>query len=113
MANTRNYNPHRLSCIYLYHSKHTLPTFDFCTHVINPFITLYQEKKKVTNKASEMKRTRRDRREMEEVMFNLFEGQSNWTLRLLIQETDQPEVKLKGKFTFLYSLNERFQKKKI
>ncbi|XP_006403819.2 transcription initiation factor IIF subunit beta isoform X1 [Eutrema salsugineum] len=57
--------------------------------------TAATEKKKVTNKASEMKRTRRDRREMEEVMFNLFERQSNWTLRLLIQETDQPEQFLK------------------
>ncbi|GLT70102.1 hypothetical protein SLA2020_422000 [Shorea laevis] len=42
-------------------------------------------------KASEMKRTRRDRGEMEEIMFKLFERQSNWTLRQLVQETDQPE----------------------
>jgi len=47
-----------------------------------------------------MKRTRRDRREMEEVMFNLFERQSNWTLRLLIQETDQPEVSTRKLQTF-------------
>ncbi|CAA7019226.1 unnamed protein product [Microthlaspi erraticum] len=53
------------------------------------------DKKKVPNKTSEMKRTRRDRREMEEIMFNLFERQSNWTLRQLIQETDQPEQFLK------------------
>lgn len=40
---------------------------------------------------------------MEEVMFNLFERQSHWTLRNLIQDTDQPEVNLiKGK-TLLYS----------
>jgi transcription initiation factor TFIIF subunit beta len=39
-----------------------------------------------------MKRTRRDRGEMEEIMFKLFERQPNWTLRQLIQETDQPEV---------------------
>ncbi|KAG7628221.1 putative DNA helicase [Arabidopsis thaliana] len=57
--------------------------------------TAAPEKKKLTNRTSEMKRTRRDRREMEEVMFNLFERQSNWTLRLLIQETDQPEQFLK------------------
>ncbi|XP_013595041.1 PREDICTED: glutathione S-transferase T3-like [Brassica oleracea var. oleracea] len=57
--------------------------------------TGFLEKKKVANKTSEMKRTRRGRREMEEVMFNLFEGHSNWTLRLLIQETDQPEQFLK------------------
>ncbi|KAJ0239909.1 TFIIF beta subunit [Hirschfeldia incana] len=53
------------------------------------------EKKKVTTKPSEMKRTRRDRREMEEVMFNLFERKSHWTLRNLIQDTDQPEQFLK------------------
>ncbi|XP_010503963.1 PREDICTED: general transcription factor IIF subunit 2-like [Camelina sativa] len=57
--------------------------------------TAAPDKKKVTNRTSEMKRTRRDRREMEEVMFNLFERQSNWTLRQLIQETDQPEQFLK------------------
>lgn len=42
-----------------------------------------------------MKRTRRDRGEMEDIMFKLFERQSNWTLRQLIQETDQPEQFLK------------------
>uniref|UniRef100_A0A7N1A7R3 Transcription initiation factor IIF subunit beta n=1 Tax=Kalanchoe fedtschenkoi TaxID=63787 RepID=A0A7N1A7R3_KALFE len=52
------------------------------------------EKKKVSSKGSEMKRTRRDRGEMEEVLFKLFERQPNWTLRHLIQETDQPEVML-------------------
>lgn len=51
-----------------------------------------QEKKKIQVKAAEMKRTRRDRAEMEEIMFRLFERQENWTLRQLIQETDQPEV---------------------
>lgn len=29
---------------------------------------------------------------MEDIMFKLFERQPNWTLRQLIQETDQPEV---------------------
>lgn len=29
---------------------------------------------------------------MEEILFKLFERQPNWSLRLLIQETDQPEV---------------------
>lgn len=29
---------------------------------------------------------------MEEIMFKLFERQPNWTLKQLIQETDQPEV---------------------
>lgn len=39
-----------------------------------------------------MKRTRRDRGEMEEIMFKLFERQPNWSLRQLLYETDQPEV---------------------
>jgi hypothetical protein len=29
---------------------------------------------------------------MEEIIFKLFERQPNWSLRNLIQETDQPEV---------------------
>ncbi|KAJ4866444.1 hypothetical protein Rs2_52036 [Raphanus sativus] len=62
---------------------------------ITPTGFLETKKKKVTNKAWEMKRTRRGRREMEEIMFNQFEGHSNWTLRQLIQETDQPEQFLK------------------
>lgn len=49
------------------------------------------DKKKLPIKASDMKRTRRDRREMEGIMFKLFEKQPNWTLKQLIQETDQPE----------------------
>ncbi|KAK3422344.1 general transcription factor IIF subunit 2 [Eucalyptus grandis] len=53
------------------------------------------EKKKVPTKVPETKRTRRDRGEMEEIMFKLFERQPNWTLRQLIQETDQPEQFLK------------------
>ncbi|KAJ0102679.1 hypothetical protein Patl1_06149 [Pistacia atlantica] len=55
----------------------------------------FTEKKKAPAKASEVKRTRRDRGEMEDIMFKLFERQSNWTLRQLIQETDQPEQFLK------------------
>ncbi|XP_008233347.1 PREDICTED: general transcription factor IIF subunit 2 [Prunus mume] len=53
------------------------------------------EKKKMPTKGSDMKRTRRDRGEMEAIMFKLFERQPNWTLRQLIQETDQPEQFLK------------------
>ncbi|KAI4351329.1 hypothetical protein L6164_005704 [Bauhinia variegata] len=53
------------------------------------------EKKKAPAKTTETKRTRRDRGEMEEILFKLFERQSNWSLRLLIQETDQPEQFLK------------------
>ncbi|KAK6228151.1 hypothetical protein SCA6_000491 [Theobroma cacao] len=53
--------------------------------------TVFNEKKKTPTKTSETKRTRRDRGEMEDIMFKLFERQPNWTLRQLIQETDQPE----------------------
>ncbi|XP_060186525.1 transcription initiation factor IIF subunit beta isoform X2 [Lycium barbarum] len=50
------------------------------------------DKKKVPSKGLEMKRTRRDRDEIEEIMFKLFERQPNWTLKQLVNETDQPEV---------------------
>ncbi|KAK1415669.1 hypothetical protein QVD17_31454 [Tagetes erecta] len=53
------------------------------------------EKKKTPVKGSDTKRTRRDRGEMEDIMFKLFERQSNWTLKHLISETDQPEQFLK------------------
>ncbi|KAM7499166.1 hypothetical protein LguiA_023580 [Lonicera macranthoides] len=53
------------------------------------------DKKKVPVKGSDTKRTRRDRGEMEEIMFKLFERQSNWTLKQLLHETDQPEQFLK------------------
>ncbi|CAK9152237.1 unnamed protein product [Ilex paraguariensis] len=53
------------------------------------------DKKKMPVKGSDMKRTRRDRDEMEGIMFKLFERQSNWTLKQLIHETDQPEQFLK------------------
>ncbi|XP_062092845.1 uncharacterized protein LOC133798528 isoform X2 [Humulus lupulus] len=55
------------------------------------FIVSGPDKKKAPTKGSEMKRTRRDRGEMEDIMFKLFERQPNWTLKQLIQETDQPE----------------------
>ncbi|CAJ2666154.1 unnamed protein product [Trifolium pratense] len=53
------------------------------------------EKKKPAGRGTETKRTRRDRGEMEEIIFKLFERQPNWSLRNLIQETDQPEQFLK------------------
>ncbi|KAK4743135.1 hypothetical protein SAY87_001136 [Trapa incisa] len=63
-------------------------------NLIRP-MPLMMEKKKTPVKVLEMKRTRKARGEMEEIMFKLFERQPNWTLRLLIQETDQPEQFLK------------------
>ncbi|KAL5569273.1 hypothetical protein UlMin_025848 [Ulmus minor] len=58
-------------------------------------VTAQTDKKKTATKGSETKRTRRARGEMEEIMFKLFERQPNWTLRQLIQETNQPEQFLK------------------
>ncbi|KAJ8419618.1 hypothetical protein Cgig2_023886 [Carnegiea gigantea] len=60
-----------------------------------PGITHVQERRKQVVKASEPKRTRRDREEMEEIMFKLFEQQPNWTLKELIHKTDQPEQFMK------------------
>ncbi|KAJ3705910.1 hypothetical protein LUZ61_009615 [Rhynchospora tenuis] len=52
-----------------------------------------ENQKKVTpTKGSEMKRTRRDRHEMEDIIFKLFERQPNWAFKQLVQETDQPEA---------------------
>lgn len=93
--------------ISFYNSKHTLHTVEF----LQLIALFHQEKKKATNKTSEMKRTRRDRREMEEVMFNLFERQSNWTLRQLIQETDQPEVSMRKLYKCL--IEKEKQRKQI
>lgn len=53
-----------------------------------------QEKKKAAApvKPPEVKRTRRDRGELEDIMFKLFERQPNWALKQLVLETDQPAV---------------------
>ena len=64
---------------------------------------MHQDKKKLTpTKGSDAKRTRRDRRELENIIFKLFERQQNWALKQLVQETDQPEVCASTKI--LYSL---------
>ncbi|KAJ0256499.1 Transcription initiation factor IIF subunit beta [Hirschfeldia incana] len=54
-----------------------------------------EKRKAVPVKQTDMKRTRRDRGELEGIMFNLFEGQPNWTLKKLVQKTDQPAQFLK------------------
>ncbi|EXB80108.1 General transcription factor IIF subunit 2 [Morus notabilis] len=58
-------------------------------------LSIASDKKKMTTKGSDTRRIRRDRREMEEIMFKLFERQPNRSLRQLIHETDQPEQFLK------------------
>ncbi|KAB2044877.1 hypothetical protein ES319_D01G120700v1 [Gossypium barbadense] len=67
-----------------------------------------KEKKKTTPvKQPEMKRTRRDRGELEDIMFKLFERQPNWALKQLVQETDQPAQFLKEILNELCVYNKR------
>lgn len=62
---------------------------------------LSQDKKKTQPvKQSDTKRTRRDRGELEDIMFKLFERQPNWALKQLVQETDQPAVCFSALFFF-------------
>ncbi|PIN07452.1 Transcription initiation factor IIF, small subunit (RAP30) [Handroanthus impetiginosus] len=65
------------------------------------------DKKKAPAKGSETKRTRRDPEEMEKIMFKLFEKQPNWTLKQLIQKTDQPEQFLKDMLKLLCVYNNK------
>ncbi|XVF36025.1 hypothetical protein REPUB_Repub19eG0022700 [Reevesia pubescens] len=67
-----------------------------------------KDKKKTTPvKQTEMKRTRRDRGELEDIMFKLFERQPNWALKQLVQETDQPAQFLKEILNELCVYNKR------
>ncbi|KAL6995746.1 DNA helicase [Sarracenia purpurea var. burkii] len=67
-----------------------------------------KEKKKITPvKGSDVKRTRRDRGELEDIMFKLFEKQPNWALKQLVQETDQPAQFLKEILNELCNYNKR------
>ncbi|XP_073112046.1 transcription initiation factor IIF subunit beta [Elaeis guineensis] len=67
-----------------------------------------KDKKRVTpTKGSDVKRTRRDRRELENIIFKLFERQPNWALKQLVQETDQPEQFLKEILNDLCVYNKR------
>jgi transcription initiation factor TFIIF subunit beta len=58
-------------------------------------------------KTAEGKRTRRDRRELEEIVFNLFERRPNWALKQLVEETDQPVAFLKEVLNDLCIYNKR------
>nr|CAB3474401.1 unnamed protein product [Digitaria exilis] len=73
-----------------------------------PYILWSREKKKpVPQKPFEMKRTRRNRTDMENILFKLFERQPNWSLKQLMQETDQPEQFLKEILNDLCVYNKR------
>ncbi|KAL6216216.1 PREDICTED: transcription initiation factor IIF subunit beta [Fragaria vesca subsp. vesca] len=65
------------------------------------------KKKPVPVKQSDVKRTRRDRGELEDIMFKLFERQPNWALKQLVQETDQPAQFLKEILNELCVYNKR------
>ncbi|URE24737.1 Transcription initiation factor IIF [Musa troglodytarum] len=65
------------------------------------------KKKQTPTKGSDAKRTRRDRRELENIIFKLFERQQNWALKQLVQETDQPEQFLKEILNDLCVYNKR------
>ncbi|KAE9586733.1 hypothetical protein Lal_00004680 [Lupinus albus] len=58
-------------------------------------------------KQTDTKRTRRDRGELEDIMFKLFERQPNWALKQLVQETDQPAQFLKEILNELCVYNKR------
>ncbi|KAK8623315.1 hypothetical protein V6N13_118202 [Hibiscus sabdariffa] len=67
-----------------------------------------KDKKKATPvKQPEVKRTRRDRGELEDTMFKLFERQPYWALKQLVQETDQPAQFLKEILNDLCVYNKR------
>ncbi|XP_010416442.1 PREDICTED: transcription initiation factor IIF subunit beta-like isoform X3 [Camelina sativa] len=66
-----------------------------------------EKKRPAPVKQTEVKRTRRDRGELEGIMFKLFEGQPNWTLKQLVQETDQPAQFLKEILNELCVYNKR------
>ncbi|OEL23656.1 hypothetical protein BAE44_0015325 [Dichanthelium oligosanthes] len=66
-----------------------------------------EKRKQVSGKNFETKRTRRDRTEMENILFKLFERQPNWSLKQLMQETDQPEQFLKEILNDLCVYNKR------
>ncbi|KAL0314636.1 UNVERIFIED_CONTAM: hypothetical protein Sangu_2308000 [Sesamum angustifolium] len=65
------------------------------------------KKKAAPVKGSDVKRTRRDRGELEDIMFKLFERQPNWALKQLVQETDQPAQFLKEILNELCVYNKR------
>ncbi|KAL3634314.1 hypothetical protein CASFOL_021368 [Castilleja foliolosa] len=69
--------------------------------------TSKDKKKAPPVKGSDMKRTRRDRGELEDIMFKLFERQPNWTLKQLVQETDQPAQFMKEILNELCVYNKR------
>ncbi|KAK6115793.1 hypothetical protein DH2020_008062 [Rehmannia glutinosa] len=79
----------------------------YSLNMFKDFVPMGDKKKAAPVKASDMKRTRRDRGELEDIMFKLFERQPNWTLKQLVQETDQPAQFLKEILNELCVYNKR------
>ncbi|KAJ7957814.1 transcription initiation factor IIF subunit beta-like [Quillaja saponaria] len=69
--------------------------------------TSKEKRKTQPVKQSDTKRTRRDRNQLQDIMFKLFERQPNWALKQLIQETDQPAQFLKEILNELCVYNKR------
>ncbi|KAG0589206.1 hypothetical protein M758_1G002500 [Ceratodon purpureus] len=68
-----------------------------------------KKKAPITNtvKQPEGKRIRRDRGELEAIVFKLFERRPNWALKQLVEETDQPVAFLKEVLNDLCIYNKR------
>ncbi|KAL6614414.1 hypothetical protein ACP70R_036684 [Stipagrostis hirtigluma subsp. patula] len=66
-----------------------------------------KKKKPPPTKPYDTKRTRMGRRELENILFKLFERQPNWSLKQLVQKTDQPEQFLKDVVNGLCVYNKR------
>ncbi|KAJ8531973.1 hypothetical protein K7X08_011896 [Anisodus acutangulus] len=77
------------------------------TFILEYCVFSEDKKKAAPVKGPEVKRTRRDRGELEDIMFKLFERQPNWTLKQLVQETDQPAQFLKEILNELCVYNKR------
>ncbi|CAL4961143.1 unnamed protein product [Urochloa decumbens] len=66
-----------------------------------------EKRKPPVTKIPETKRTRMDRGELETKLFKFFERQPNWSLKQLMQETNQPEQFLKEILNTLCVYNKR------
>ncbi|XP_042397108.1 general transcription factor IIF subunit 2-like [Zingiber officinale] len=67
-----------------------------------------KEKRKLTqSKRPDVKRVRKDKREMLNILFKLFERQPNWGLKQLVLETDQPRQFLKEMLNEICVYNKR------
>ncbi|KAL3701931.1 hypothetical protein R1sor_019953 [Riccia sorocarpa] len=72
-----------------------------------PLPTKDKKKPIAPPKQPEGKRIRRERNELEDIVFKLFERQSNWSLKQLVHETDQPVAFLKEVLNDLCIYNKR------